>query len=560
MEEARRTEALPDLVPVRMLNEFVYCPRLAYLEWVQGEFQDNADTVEGRYRHRTVDRGGGALPPEPPSGDEESETLHARSVLLSGPAVGLIARIDLVEATGSRATPVDYKRGKAPDIPEGAYEPERVQLCAQGLILRENGFECDEGVLYFVGSKTRVRVPFDAALVERTRRAVEELREVAGRGKIPPPLVDSPKCPRCSLVAICLPDEVNLLAAENGREEPRRLIPARQDGLPLHVTEQGAIVGKSGETIEVRAHGRTIATARLMEVSQVSLYGNIQVTAQLQRELSERGTPVCHFSYGGWFSAMTTGLTHKNVELRRRQFAAAEDPAQSIRLARQFVDGKIKNARTLLRRNSEVRPDRALRELARLRRQVRSCVVTESLLGLEGAAARTYFAQFTGMIRTRARESFDFKDRNRRPPRDPVNALLSFVYALLVRETTVAVLGAGFDPFMGFYHRPRYGRPALGLDLAEEFRPLVGDSVVLTALNNGEVQESDFIHSAVGVGLTPRGRRRLIGAYERRMDSMITHPVFGYAITYRQAMAVQARLLARHLAGETPSYVPFCTR
>jgi CRISPR-associated protein Cas1 len=156
--------------------------------------------------------------------------------------------------------------------------------------------------------------------------------------------------------------------------------------------------------------------------------------------------------------------------------------------------------------------------------------------------------------------AFDFKNRNRRPPQDPVNAMLSFAYALLVRDLTVAALAAGFDPFLGFYHKPRYGRPSLALDLAEEFRPLIADSTVLMAINNGEVRDTDFITAAGATALSTRGRRQLIATYERRMEATVTHPVFGYPIGYRQVLAVQARLLARFLAGEIEAYPMFCTR
>ena len=191
-----------------MVNEYQYCPRLAYLEWVQGEWADSADTVEGRHAHRRVNRDGGTLP----APKEVAEKLHARSVTLSSERLGLIARMDLIESEQEHVVPVDYKRGKRPHVKGGAYDPERVQLCVQGLILREHGYQCDEGVLYFVASRERVRVVFDDELIATTERAVEGLRNVAQGGTIPPPLEDSPKCPRCSLVSICLPDEINHLA------------------------------------------------------------------------------------------------------------------------------------------------------------------------------------------------------------------------------------------------------------------------------------------------------------------------------------------------------------
>lgn len=187
------------LIPVRMVNEFVYCPRLAYLMWVQSEWADSADTVEARIKHKGVDADNGKLPETP----EEGERVHARSVSLSSLKLGITAKLDLVEGEGSYVTPVDYKRGKRPHVDKGAYDLERVQICAQGLLLQKHGYECDSGVLYFIESRERVRVLFDEILIDQTLASIHGLRGVAYAGHIPPPLEDSPKCPRCSLVGIC---------------------------------------------------------------------------------------------------------------------------------------------------------------------------------------------------------------------------------------------------------------------------------------------------------------------------------------------------------------------
>ncbi len=599
--------AAPDgfdpLIPARMLNEFAYCPRLAYLEWVQGEFEHSADTLEGRFRHRRVDREGGAVPglaseDAGAEGREESageagrggageaaapgadaapppETaIHARSVLVASDRLGAIARVDLLEGAGRRVTPVDYKRGAAPDLPEGAWEPERVQLCLQGLILRENGFDCEEGVLYYVESRTRVPVVFDENLRERTLELLEDLRRTAAAGRIPPPLEDSRKCPRCSLTGICLPDEVNHLArlerrdgaAGRGAEagaaaEVRRLFPARDEALPVYVQAQGMTVAKHGDLLRIRSKGETVEEVRLLDVSQLCLFGNVQVTAQALRELCEREIPVCHFSYGGRFYGITQGMAHKNVELRRAQYRLAEDAGRSTALAAAFVRAKILNCRTLLRRNHPDAPAGALRHLALLAGKAGRARDAGTLLGLEGSAGRAYFAEFAGMLKPRgATWDFDFEGRNRRPPRDPVNALLSFAYAMLAKDLTVTLLAVGFDPYMGFFHAPRYGRPALALDLMEEFRPLIADSVVLGVINNGEIGERDFIRRAGAAALTDAGRRRFLEAYERRMDALVTHPVFGYRVSYRRVLEIQARLLARHVTGELPHYPAFRTR
>jgi CRISPR-associated protein Cas1 len=569
----------PEQIPARMVNEFAYCPRLFYLEHVQQEWAHSADTLDGRFVHRRVDREEGGVPVAADLNNQVK--LHSRSVLIGSERLGAVARIDLIETDDGKVVPVDYKRGTAPDLPEGAWEPERVQVCLQGLLLGENGYECDYGAIYFAASQTRVTVDFTDELVARTLELLDEARRVAAGGAIPPPLVDSPKCPRCSLVGICLPDEVNLLRATSGRpgavdaapplvqispratSEPRRLVAARDDRLAVYVQGQGMSVGLKGETLEIRDKGKVVDEARLLDTAQLNLFGNVQLSAQALRELAARDLVVTHLSYGGWLTAVTTPPPHKNIELRRRQFEAADNPGTCLQLARAFTVGKIRNQRTLLRRNARELPNDALWRLAEFRRKAEQAVALEQLLGLEGTAAREYFAHFARMFKPQdgqAEPAFDFNGRNRRPPRDPVNALLSFLYAMLMKELLVALIGVGFDPYLGFYHQPRYGRPALALDLMEEFRPLVADSVVLSLINNGELRPSDFVARAGAVALTDAGRRRVIEAFERRLDTLVTHPVFAYTLSYRRVFEVQARLLARFLLGETGEYPAFITR
>jgi CRISPR-associated protein Cas1 len=255
-------------------------------------------------------------------------------------------------------------------------------------------------------------------------------------------------------------------------------------------------------------------------------------------------------------------MSHKNVDLRRRQYAAAVDPARCLALARQFVQAKIANCRTLLRRNHPSPAETLLSDLKGDIRRAGRADRLDALLGVEGTAAHRYFSAFAEMLHPGEGETatFDLESRNRRPPRDPVNALLSLGYAMLTREWTVTLFSVGFDPYLGFYHQPRYGRPALALDLMEEYRPLIADSLVLTVVNNGELRSEHFARAPGAVSLTAAGRRKFIEAYERRMSQEITHPVFGYRISYRRVLEVQARLLARHLSGEIPEFPSFTTR
>ena len=547
------------LLPVRMLNEYVYCPRLAYLEWVQGEFAASADTVDGSIRHKRVDHPSGQLPNEP----QDDQKIHATSVSLSSPELGITAKLDLVEGEGDEVAPIDYKRGKRPHVAAGAYDPERVQLCAQGLLLRQHGYRAEGGWIYFSGSRERVRVAFDDTLIGLTRAAIEGARQLPA-GPIPEPLEDSPKCPRCSLVGICLPDELRFL--KRSGEPPRPIFPANERALPLYVQSPRAYVRKDGENIAIEVERERVAEVHLNDTSQVVLFGSSTLTTPLLHDLFRREIPVSWMSYGGWFMGHTVGTGHRNVETRTHQYRASFDDDCSLRLARSWVAAKIANCRTLLRRNAvshdtDTSKDTALATLKRDLRQAQSCRSLEQLLGVEGAAASRYFGHFSRMLKGSGDAwAFDFNGRNRRPPRDPVNALLSFAYAMVVREWTIALSAVGLDPYRGFYHQPRFGRPALALDMMEPFRPLLADSTVITAINNGEVKPDDFVAAAGSCALKDAGRKRFIAAFERRMEQEVTHPLFGYRISYRRLLEVQSRLLIRHLSGEIPEYPNFVTR
>lgn len=547
--------SVPELIPARMLNEHVYCPRLAYLEWVDRKFADSADTVEGRWVHRRVDDERGS----PPSvGERDEQAPRATALTLSSERLGLTAKVDLVEPRGETVVPVEYKRGGPRSTESRLWEPELVQLCAQVLLLRDAGYEVEHAEVYFDETRTRHRIPIDAGLVERTRSAMTDLRANAARDEPPAPLVDSPKCPRCSLVGLCLPDEVNALR-EVGRARPRRLIAGDPPATPLYATTPGARLSKRGGRAVLIEEGRETSSRRLLDISQIAVFGNVDVGSALLRACFDSGIPVMWFAMGGWFSGVAAGMPPKNVELRIRQHRAAA--IGTPELAAAFVAGKIRNSRTLIRRHGGEHSAKAVRQLAELAHAAARERDLSSLLGLEGTAARLYFEQFGALLaRSGDPHEFDFEHRNRRPPRDRVNALLSFYYALLVKDTTVAAIAAGFDPYVGFYHRPRFGRPALALDLAEEFRPLIADSAALTAINNGELSGGDFIERAGGVALTVAGRRKAVRVYERRMRGELTHPTFKYRASYRRTLEIQARLLAAFLVGDVPAYRPLTTR
>ena len=679
-----------DLLPARMLNEFVYCPRLFYYEHVEGVFLHSADTKKGASEHTRVDAGKGELPPataaktegakageqkaeklkaeglneeaaidsdstgrgsEPAIENQESkiendEVIHARSVMLGSELLGVVAKLDLVEVTldeplsatspasARTVCPVEYKTG-APREGDGGrelWDADRIQLGLQILLLRENGYRCDEGVVFYRQTRQRVRFVLTADDEDWIRRCISAARACT-TGPIPPPLDHSPKCPRCSLAPVCLPDETQFLqmavpdmelpspesqlafpglAGEDpgvdvatladaletddpawetlpeprqprlaGEGEVRRLIAPDVDTKVLYVNTPGVMVAKKGETVVVKDKGDTLAEVRIKDLHHLAVFGAAQISTALIQTLCEAEVPVSYFSRGGWFYGLTRGHGLTNVFTRIKQFARAADPAQALPIARLFVYGKIRNQRTLLMRNHVEPPPNALRAMKHAASAALSAPNLPTLLGIEGAAALVYFRNFNGMIKgsddnddllgleetvkkrvgdAQKEFNFDFKTRNRRPPRDPVNALLSLAYSLLARDCTVAALAVGFDPYIGLYHQPRFGRPALALDVMEEFRPLIADSTVLTAINNRMIAPADFVQAGDAVNLTIAGRKRFFMAYEKRMSDTITHPLFDYKVSYRRAIELQFRLLARTLTGEIERYLPFTTR
>ncbi len=549
----------PELIPVRMFTQFAYCKRLSYMELVQGEFAYNMEVVEGKYMHRNVDvtTGNKKLVDE-----KEHETIHARSVTVSDATLGLIAKIDLLEINNDKVTPVEYKRGKAPDISDGAYEDHLIQLCSQAMLLRANGYECDTGIIYYISSKQRVKIKIDDKIITKTVELLYQMKEMMKQGTIPAPLVDSPKCPRCSLVGICMPDETNLLSDKNSsvrKDQVRRMYPIRNDTIPVYVQEQGAKITLSGECINIKSKEGQTKKIRIMDISEIAVFGNVQITTNAIRKMCDRGISVCYMSYGGWFVGVTSGASSKNIDLRIQQYKTHLEKPSSMNIARQIVWGKVKNSMTMLRRNHKDVPVSAIEEMDRIATKIVSVKRYDTLLGLEGMAARIYFSEFSGMIKNNP-ENFDFTQRNRRPPKDPINAILSFLYSMLTRQAVTIATTVGFDPYLGFLHMPKYGKPALALDMIEEFRPIVADSTCITLVNNGQITKNDIIVTDFGTNLTGPGRRKVIEAYEKRMDSSVNHRILGYSASYRRIMETQMRLLSRHLLKEIPKYPPFRTR
>jgi CRISPR-associated protein Cas1 len=534
---------------------------LFYLQWVEDLFVENADTASGSAVHKRVD--------EPSHLREQdldlAERAALRSVAVESQSLGLTGVVDLIEDTGNGRELLDYKRGAPRRDEDGkplAKENDAVQLAAYALLLREEGIEIAKASIYYAAEKKRVPVPLTEALYENTLLSVEAAQAVAASGVCPPPLRDDPRCLHCSAYAVCLPNESafwsGLLPDSPKDKEPPR--PPGDDGEIIVVQNPRAYVGRKGGELTVSLEGETLTKHPLEQLQSVYIFGAVQMSTQAVQGCLERSIPIGYFSPAGRFLGMTSGLPTSGTDARLGQYRLHGEPGLRAKLAARILSAKIHNQRVMLMRNGDA-PKLVIDQLAALRDQAAKGDYTlDSLRGIEGSAAALYFGHFGTMLKGTAFENFDFNGRNRRPPKDPVNALLSMGYSILAKELTGMCHAVGLDPFLGFLHQPRYGRPALALDLMEEFRPLLADSVAISLLNRREVDVGDFARTTRGTFLGDEGRKQFWRAWFRRMDTEASHPQFGYKMNYRRMLDVQVRQLWRYCRGEATDYHPFTTR
>ena len=305
--------------------------------------------------------------------------------------------------------------------------------------------------------------------------------------------------------------------------------------------------------------GKSVSTHPIHRIRSIHLFGGAQFSTQVLHLCLEWHLNLSFFSPAGKFLGRLDTLSISGLDSRHGQYRYAENPHLALMVTRKMIAGKIQNQRTILLRNSKCRPDSVLAELKNLKQQARHAESAEELLGIEGRAAALYFASFPGMLTERSFAE-RFQGRTRRPPRDPVNAMLSLGYSVLSSEISGICASLGLDPACGLLHVPRFGRPALALDLMEEFRPLIADSVVVSLINRNEISPADFLEASTGCGLLRSGHQAFWKAYARRMNEEVSHPVFHYRLSYRRMLEIQAAQLWRIFRGDGNIYFPMTTR
>ena len=555
-------------IPLSQINTYVFCPRRFYYESVEGHQVINEHIEEGKIKHARVDT-------EMKDRSERGAKISRRQYLASE-TLRVSGYVDMIEEKNGVPYPVEYKKSGT-----GNWLNDQVQLCLQGLLIEEStGVEVPHGYIYYIGSKRRRKVVFDDELRQTSLDFVSKAETLLQTRKIPEPVHDN-RCNGCSVRKICLPDEVAYLHELD--ERPKQIKPVLGIDNVLYVDESGCTLKKTGERILVVKEGETIRDIPLIHLGQVVLCGNISVTTPVMQTLLNEGIPLVYLSAYGRYQGTLTPQISRNSLLRVAQHRVADDPERCLVLAKAFVHGKIANMRTMLQRrkwrnrtpNNE-NPDSALQTneietgdghtdisssidgIMAMRQKIPKAEGLPELLGIEGNASAAYFQSFSAMLKPAL--GFSFERRTRRPPKDPTNALLSFAYSLLTADLISAIQTVGLDPYVGFFHQQNYGRPCLALDLMEEFRPIIADSVVITLINKRQIKPDDFTQSHGGWFLNDAARKRFYAAYEGRKNETITHPVFKYKLEFRRAIELQVRLLAKYLMGEIETYTPLTIR
>lgn len=566
-------------LPIHGLHALAYCERLFYLENVENLRVADARVFAGRRLHVEIERN-----------EDEGEWL---TLQLESQKWGIVGKVDCVRRRDGRLIPYEHKRGRAARGMDGEAAPwwsDKLQLIAYAALIEEHsGQAITEGRIRYHADNTTVRVEIDDDAWRLLAEAIARARELQASVIRPPVAANEKLCAKCSLAPVCLPEEARLGERETGgrgdgetrggREvaeskspirspQPAiRLFPADDDRQSLHVVTQGARVGRKGDRIEITQPDELPELYPVNEIGQVVLHGFAQITTQALGFCSQKEIGVHWLTNGGkYLGAWTAGAG--SVQRRIRQYKALTDADFCLSLAKRLAEARVRGQLShLLRASRDAgrgRVEAVVESIAVIRRllgpmsRARSI---HSLRGYEGSVGAQYFKALPHVITEEAGEAMKPNGRNRRPPRDRANALLSFGYALLQRDVLNAILVVGLDPSLGFYHQPRSQAHPLALDLMELFRVPLVDLPVVASINRRQWDEDeDFQIAGQQVWLSESGKKKLIAIYERRKSDQWKHPVIGYSLSYSRLMELEVRLLEKEWMGEGGLFARFRLR
>jgi CRISP-associated protein Cas1 len=532
-----------DTIRVSALHALAYCPRLFYLEEVEELYTQDAAVFAGRRLHAELEK----------QEDEEWDELF-----LESDELGLRGRVDALRTRDRQTIPYEHKRGKAArdehKQPQ-AWESDRLQILAYAFLIESAlGIPIQEGRIRYHADNVLVHVPLDDVGRAEVRAAIARARELRASAHRPPVTENERLCARCSLAPVCLPEEARL--AHDREWQPIRLFPKDDERQIVHVLNPGTNVGRTGEQLKIAKRGEPVEIVPAKQVGQVVLHSFSQISTQALHFCASEGIGV-HFVSGGGRYVGSLDYRRGSIQRRIRQYGALSDGDLCLELARKLVNCRGQGQRKFLMRGQrgvEEVPEVLKQAIAQMKvvlKQVDKAKSVESLLGIEGNLAALYFGALPALISGNIPLEMHFNGRNRRPPRDRFNALLSFGYAMLLKDVMNAILVVGLEPALGFYHQPRSQAAPLALDLMEIFRVPLVDMVVMGSINRGQWDvKADFEVRGQQVWLSDAGRTKLINLYEKRKEETWKHPVTGYSLTYRRLLELEVRLLEKEWNGE----------
>jgi CRISPR-associated protein Cas1 len=532
-----------DTIRVSALHALAYCPRLFYLEEVEELYTQDAAVFAGRRLHAELEK----------QEDEEWEELFLESEEL-----GLRGRVDALRTRDRQVIPYEHKRGRChrgeKNQPQ-AWESDRIQILAYAYLLESAlGIPISEGRIRYHVDNVLVHVPLTDEGRAAVRDAIQQARDLRTSTHRPPVTDNERMCARCSLAPVCLPEEARL--AHNREWQPMRLFPKDDERQVIHVLEPGTAVGRTGEQLKLTRRGQSAETVPVQQVGQLVLHSFSQISTQALHFCVSRGIGV-HFVSGGGRYIGSFDTRQGSIQRRLHQYEALSNPDFCLNLAQKLVICRGQGQRKFLMRGQRgmkvvsAKLNQAIAQMKAVLKQVPKAQSEDSLLGYEGNLAALYFAALPCLIVEGVPPELRFDHRNRRPPKDRFNALLSFGYALLLKDVMNAILTVGLEPALGFYHQPRSQASPLALDLMEIFRVPLVDMPVMASINKGQWDiKADFEVRGVQVWLSDSGRRKLVSLYERRKEESWKHPVTGYSLTYRRLLELEVRLLEKEWMGE----------
>ncbi|MDX2084676.1 MAG: CRISPR-associated endonuclease Cas1 [Candidatus Melainabacteria bacterium] len=519
------------MISASQLNTYLFCPRLLFLEAVLGCEGSNVESEEGRFLH---------------------DKLASDEIYVESPELALCGKVDVLHEDG---TPIEYKRGKP--LPDGEPWPgHAIQLCALAMLLESvEGHDIPYGYIWYNMSRERVKVRFDDVLREETCQTIAKAKTLLDQNILPEPLTNRKACLGCNQYRNCLPDE---LQATQPPQEAQTILTPHIEGQAVYVDRPGSKLSiKNGSLVISAVGSEDPVTIGLARINQVVIQQPAHCTSSFLETCTKQKIPVMLLDFSGRWQGCMQGHVTRNVLSRLQQYQQLTDPEVSLILAKTLIQAKLTNQRVWLRRHLGT-DHPSVEALARILKSLDRAENSASLLGMEGEAARHHFQGLSEMINTEG--GIEWQGRHKHPSPDPLNSLLSFGYSILMQQAVTACHLAGLDPYLGFYHGLKHGKPSLALDLMEIYRTPVVDTTVLGFLNRGQCTADDFESEGSTCKLKQTARKAFMQSLFERLRTPVKHPVFGYSTTYQRAIHVEARLLSYALLSGLDLWKPFTWR